>query len=63
MEKEYRLMGTNRRGECKTATIRTSRRPNTKAWLAEVIDEEMWGATFMHYRALPYGDTRAIKAH
>lgn len=66
MTKTYRVYGTNRRGECITATFRTDSRPNTKKWLAEVAEHEMWrGVTFKNYVNLSseYGDYRAIKAH
>lgn len=63
--KTYRVMGTNRRGECITATFQSSNRANTKKWLAEVAEHEAWkGVTFTTYKAVmsdsPY---KEIKAH
>lgn len=61
----YRVMGSNRRGECITATFRSSNRPNTRKWLEEVAEHEAWrGAKFTSYVNMdgdcPY---KEIKAH
>ena len=66
MTKTYRAYGTNRQGECITATFESSSRPNTKKWMAELVDHEMWrGVKFTNYINLSSanGEYRAIKAH
>lgn len=65
MEKSYRVMGADRNGYCRTAEFRSSNRPNTKKWLAEVVEQEMWkGVQFTEYVAIVNGNGyRPIRKH
>ena len=51
MTKSYKIIGTNKRGECITCKFQSANKPNTKAWLAEVDEAaaDYWGVEFTNY--------------
>ena len=63
--KRYKVMGTNRLGECITANFSSKHRANTRKWFEDLAEHEMWrGIKFSHYVNLD-GDNpyREIKEH